>query len=375
VIRLLHVADVHLGASYSAFGPYAEARADEVLDAFRLLPELAARHDVHAVVVAGDLFDSAHPPTQLVAAVTEVFRRLKAAGRHVFVVPGNHDALYSNRALYEGDLGGIHLFRHPTFDDPVCVEAGGSTLAVYGIAYDWAREAHPLSTFRRADIAGTHVVVLHGSVPDSPHWHEGSALRLPIEELRGIEADYIALGDHHGFRPPARFGSVDASVCYSGSFAAVDLTETGPRGYTVVTLEPGEAPRLEHHSSRVRSVEPLGELDVGQCSSDEEILDRVRQLAGEGTIPVVTLTGEPPFAPDLDFLITHLCERFGHAVVRDETRFYASETFQRLATEPTIVGHVARLGLRRIEDAPDEVERSCAERALRLALNALEPVP
>jgi len=374
VIRILHIADVHLGASYSAFGPHAPVRAEEVLDAFRALPELADRHRVHAVLVAGDLFDSPKPPTQLVASATEVFRRLKTAGCHVFVVPGNHDAIYRNPGLYEGDLGGVHLFRQPTFEDPVCVEVGGSTLAVYGIAYDWAREAHPLTTFRRGDVSGVHVAMLHASVPDSPHWHEGSALRAPIEDLAGLEADYIALGDHHRFRPPARFGGGQIPACYSGSFAGVDLTETGPRGYAVVTLQPGAPPRVEHHASGVRSVEPLDPVDVGNLASDEEILRVLGETARAGTVPLVTLTGEPPFPPHIEQIHLHLRERFGHAVVRDETRFYASDTFQRLAGERTIVGHVARLGLRRIETAHDELDRSTAERALRLALSALEPV-
>lgn len=375
MIRILHVADVHLGASYSAFGPYAGARAEEVLDAFRALPELAARHRAHAVLVAGDLFDSPKPATRLVATATEVFRRLETAGRHVFLVPGNHDAIYRNPGMYEGDLGGVHLFRRPTFDHPVCVEVGGTTLAVYGIAYDWAQEAHPLGTFRRADVAGVHVALLHGSVPDSPHWHEGSALRAPLEELRKLEVDYIALGDHHRFRPPDRFASGQIPACYSGSFAAVDLTETGPRGYAVVTLQPRAAPLVEHQPSGVRPVESLGEIDVGTLSGDDEIVELIGERAREGTIPLVTLTGEPAFAPDIEHVHAHVRERFGHAVVQDQTRFYASATFRRLAAERTIAGHVARLGLRRIERAADEHERGRAERALRLALSALEPVP
>lgn len=373
MIRILHIADVHLGASYSAFGAHADARTEEVVAAFRALPELAARHGVHAVLVAGDLFDAPRPATRFVATAVDVFRRLRVAGCHVFVVPGNHDAIYRNPGLYEEDLGGIHLFRQPTFGDPVCVDVAGTTLAVYGVAYDWAREAHPLTTFRRADVAGVHVAVLHASVPDSPHWNEGSALRAPLEELQSLEVDYIALGDHHRFRPPARFGGGQIPACYSGSFAAVDLTETGPRGYAVVTLEPGGPPRVEHVPSGVRTVEPLEDIDVGGLAGDEEIVREVGERAADSTVPLVTLTGEPAFAPNVEELHTHLRERFGHAVVQDRTRFYASDTFRRLAEERTIVGHVARLGLRRIERAGDELQRARAERALRLALSALEP--
>ncbi len=71
MIRFLHVADVHLGASYAAFGPLAEARRQEVLDAFRNLPQVAETERVHAVLIAGDLFDGPRPTDYTLAVVRQ----------------------------------------------------------------------------------------------------------------------------------------------------------------------------------------------------------------------------------------------------------------------------------------------------------------
>src|SRR5690606_9948619 len=89
--RLLHLADVHLGALFTAFGDLALSRQAAVLAAFRAVPEVAAAEGAHAVLIAGDLFDRPQPPDAVLAAARETLRRMVDAGLHVFLVPGNHD--------------------------------------------------------------------------------------------------------------------------------------------------------------------------------------------------------------------------------------------------------------------------------------------
>ena len=106
MIRLLHVADVHLGATLSAFADIAESRRQEVAQAFRRLPEVAQSEEVNAVVIAGDLFDGPRPAAELIAAVRDTSRRLRDAGAPVFLIPGNHDSITLRPGLYR-DLAGI----------------------------------------------------------------------------------------------------------------------------------------------------------------------------------------------------------------------------------------------------------------------------
>ena len=373
MVRLLHLADVHLGASMSPFGDAAEVRRRRLLDAFRGLPEIARREEVHAVLVAGDLFDRPEPESEVRAAVAETFARLAADGRPVFVVPGNHDSSTLLRHPYSEPLGGARVFLAPVFERH-SVETPGGPLHVYGLAYDMGREDAPLSTFARANLPGVHVVLLHGSADFSPHWRIGrNALRLPLDALAGLECDYVALGDYHGFRPPERFGGEPhPPACYSGSFAALDLTETGPRGWVIADVEGGRPPRVSHRPSPVPALVDLGDVDVGAAPDHDEVMRRIAERAHADSHPVVRLVGVPDFALDPDFLIHRLTERYGFARLTDASTFYASARLDRVAEDDTVAGHMVRLARGRIGAEPDDGEKAIAERALRIALRALE---
>jgi DNA repair exonuclease SbcCD nuclease subunit len=372
MIRLIHLADVHLGASYSAFGGLAGDRRRAVLDAFRRLPGIAADHDAHAVLIAGDLFDGPRPATDVVALVREVFRKLAEAERPVFLVPGNHDSNLSHPNPYREDLGGAAVFQDPAFGAPSSVETPDGLLNVYGASYDPAREADPISSFRRAGLPGAHVVLLHGSVQDAPHWAGSrNSLRLTDEGLASLEVDYIALGDYHRFRPPGGFAAGKVPACYCGSFAATDLTELGPRGYVVAELEHGVAPRVALHSSGVTEVVDLGRLDVSGQDGVAGVVDAIAARVPDESIPVVTLEGQAAFRLDAELIVNGLRERYGCAKVADRSFYFSSTRLSEIAEQDTVAGHVVRLGRRRIEEAGDARARRIADRALRIALGQL----
>lgn len=401
-MKLLHLADVHLGASYSGFGDLAGQRAGEVMDAFRQIPEIAATERVDAVLFAGDLFDGPQPPTDTMAAVRETLRRLVVdLCMPVFMVPGNHDAttlrldpyrelargarvvvqtgeerpdrpwpVDDERGLRLAEKHSVYILAAPRFGAPIRVETGSGPLLVYGIAYDGAECRDPVPTFRRVDAPGAHVALLHASVHDAGHWKaSGSSLTTTTEALTGLDVDYLALGDHHRPRLPDDFGGLPA--CYPGSFAACDLTETGPRGYVVATLLPAEPPQVEHRDAGVTRPISL-ELDVSSHSDHVRIAESLAGMIPPRTVPVVRLVGEPSFPLDADVVATELCERYGHAHVLDETRYYASARLDELAEQDTVSGHVVRLGRERIEAAATADDRAVAQRALRVALRALE---
>lgn len=304
-------------------------------------------------------------------AVQETVRRLVNAGIPVFAVPGNHDAAFLARSLYAEALAGATVFDQPRFGPPVSVELAGGPLHVYGVAHDEAEEPDPLSTFRKSEASGIHLVVLHGSVPDAPHWGRGEALRLPVDELAALEVDYIALGDYHRFRPPGKFGPPPLSACYSGSFAAVSVTETGPRGVVIARLAPGGPPEVQLVPSGLPTIVGPEEVDVTPFGDEQAVADAVSKRLPAGSLPIVRLTGEPSFPLEADRVLTRLEGKFDWISLQDETRYYGSRQLRELAERPTVVGHIVRLGLERIEAAPDAEQRSIADRGLRVALRAI----
>src|SRR5439155_25331591 len=97
-VRILHLADLHLGAAFPSMGERAQERTRDLLNAFLRAIEFASspKHPVDLVAIAGDLFDTHDPDEGLVFQVESSFERLSKAKVPVFLVPGTHDA-YSYR--------------------------------------------------------------------------------------------------------------------------------------------------------------------------------------------------------------------------------------------------------------------------------------
>jgi DNA repair protein SbcD/Mre11 len=86
-VRLLHTADWHAGRVLRGVD-----RTPEIRDALQEILGIAKSERVDAVLVAGDLFDSANPSADAENAVYEFFLELGAAKIPSVVIAGNHDS-------------------------------------------------------------------------------------------------------------------------------------------------------------------------------------------------------------------------------------------------------------------------------------------
>ncbi len=85
-MRILHTSDWHLGRN---FGPV--SLLDDQAAFVDWVVALCAAESVDLVVVAGDVYDRAIPPTEAVVLFRDALVRLQAAGHVVAVITGNHD--------------------------------------------------------------------------------------------------------------------------------------------------------------------------------------------------------------------------------------------------------------------------------------------
>src|SRR5947209_8404297 len=90
-LKLLHVADVHLGKAFQMLGAQGAAQRRALEDTFARAVDLAIAQQVHVVLIAGDLFDSPRPSATLVDLAERQLRRLDDRGIWVAMVAGNHD--------------------------------------------------------------------------------------------------------------------------------------------------------------------------------------------------------------------------------------------------------------------------------------------
>lgn len=121
-MRILHTSDWHLGRTLAGHDRSAEHAA--------FLDELVAlSHEVDAVMVTGDVFDTANPPIAAEEMFFDALARLGDAGRRpVVVIAGNHDA--PDRIVMSRSVSSVHgafLFGRP---GDVCATRDTPTIRV-----------------------------------------------------------------------------------------------------------------------------------------------------------------------------------------------------------------------------------------------------
>src|SRR2546425_6241456 len=104
-LKLLHMADVHLGKAFQMLGAQGAAQRRTLEDTFARAVDLAIAQQVHVVLTAGDLFDSPRPSATLVELAERQLRRLDDRGIWVAMVAGNHDV------APDGFVGGSNRLR------------------------------------------------------------------------------------------------------------------------------------------------------------------------------------------------------------------------------------------------------------------------
>jgi exonuclease SbcD len=294
-LRVLHTSDWHLGRSLHE-EPLLEDQAFALDRLFALLKE--DRPD--ALVVAGDLYDRAVPPTEAVALLDDFLFRVADLRLPVIVIAGNHDSgdrLAFGARLLEGR--GVHL-RGRLGDEARPVEVPGKGF-VYALPFvepeevraaegDDSVRGHAAATARvlarvREDASRRPlptVLVAHAFVQGSAETRDserplsiGTAGTVPADAFGGF--DYVALGHLHAAQAPAE------RVHYSGSLLKYSFAEAGHRkGVLRVEVDRGAA--------RVEEVALGHRRDVVRLRGTlEELLRRPEHAPHERDLVEVTL--------------------------------------------------------------------------------------
>lgn len=87
-MRILHTSDWHLGQNF-----YSKSRAAEHQAFLDWLLTTAQTHQVDAIIVAGDIFDTGSPPSYARELYNRFVVNLQQTGCHLVVLAGNHDSV------------------------------------------------------------------------------------------------------------------------------------------------------------------------------------------------------------------------------------------------------------------------------------------
>lgn len=87
-MRIIHTSDWHLGQYF-----YGKSRANEHQQFLNWLLTQVSEHRVDAIIVAGDIFDTATPPSYARQMYFNFIRELQAFDCQLIVLAGNHDSV------------------------------------------------------------------------------------------------------------------------------------------------------------------------------------------------------------------------------------------------------------------------------------------
>ncbi len=359
-MHILHTADVHLDRPYSGLGmtaSVAQARRQELRDAFRRFVDLALELRVDAVTIGGDLYEHERSTLDTGNFLAQQFARLGQTP--VLIAPGNHDPIVPD-SLYRRVAwpANVTIFAEPRFR----AFRLGDGVTVWGAGHDGPDLRQNLLEGFRVPAEGAHVLLFHGSdlhaVPEGKRAHCG----FRPEDIDRSGAAFALLGHYHRANVYQRYA-------YPGSLEALDFSETGQ--HCALRLETGGgATKAELLPvGRVRYVTHA--LDVTSMTTSEELRAGIAACLDREAIVRVVLQGplEAEVELDVPALYNACAESFRYLDIVDHTE--PAYSLESLAQESTTKGAFVRLMQSRIATA-DGPDRETAELALRFGLQAFE---
>ena len=237
MIKLLHLADVHLDTAFASRTKALRTHLRDALRiAFRRAIDCALDEGVAAVLIAGDLFDDERLSFSTERFLVEQIKRLHRAEVLCIYVSGNHDP--GGRAHRAASIDWPPSLQYVDTPEPAVISlvdsAGDEEVRIVAAGHETAHEQRNLAAqFPPATSAVPHIGVLHTQVTSAAggHRHDRYAPCSP-NDLKAVQYAYWALGHVHVQQP---IDGVE-NAWYAGNLQGRHARETGPKGGLLVTI-------------------------------------------------------------------------------------------------------------------------------------------
>ena len=287
-MKLLHAADLQLGARFAQFGEKAEFLREARLKTLARLLELARDRSVDAFIVAGDLFDDNRVHNALVEHVLSLFAEFSMVP--VYILPGNHDPHTGPGCVWERECfrnagDNVHVFREV---ESVSITGGhllASPLRQKLSSTDPSLELERLAG--QLDGEGVKVGITHGSF-DIQSKRQDNDFPIHISSASRANLDYLAIGHWHGWMTqddgkivmPGTPEPDDFSQTNSGYAALVEIADDGQLSVDQVAVNTLVWRQIEFDFS-----------DEDRCRVEtEQLLDELSTSPNKAVVRI-TLTG------------------------------------------------------------------------------------
>lgn len=362
-LRLLHTADVHLDWLYEKYLPeMREKRRAEVRGRLNHLVDLAIKHQVAAVLIAGDFFHGEGIAESTLNFCLHQLEELSKRGIWTLIVTGNHDprdAGYWQRRRFPER---VKIFSGDAWE--VFSELPG--VEILGLSFLAARrDQRVLTTLPARTGDGVRVCLVHSQILEG----KTTADYYPIAESDVLKSDldYIALGHVH--RPRAWYWGRTRLV-YPGSPSRLTFKDVEPRGVHLLHIADGQVydERIELTDREFRTME----LDLTRLGNNG-VYQTIQEVASKELCLRVRVNGVGEDGAEFlgDGIIRDFTGSFYHLEVEDQTVFPPRPGEE----EVTVKGSFLKKMAERLADpALTDQDRQVLKYALYYGLTALKGV-
>jgi exonuclease SbcD len=327
MLRLLHTADVHLGARHTDLGDRAAMLRERQFTAFRVTVDLAIVEEVDLVLIAGDLFDSNTQPRRSVERVAAELARLANASIRTVIIPGTHD-VYDGSSIYRSyDLAAMARTSHEWIavltPEQSNIWLPSLDAVVHGRVF--ATKRAPKSPFAGFDArmdrrATWRIGLAHGALA-IPGKTDADEVVFTEDEISRTGLDYLALGHWHS-AVEGRAGNV--TYAYSGAPEPVAVDQDGAGQVLLVTLDDKGGTRHEVRIQAKRVGQTRHhrvEVDLAGVGTQPALVEQLAAHADANLVLDVRLKGFMPDSMDLDLdeVERTLAPSFLKLRIRDES--------------------------------------------------------
>ena len=251
-MRLLHIADLHLGRSLSEF-----SLIDLQREFLTEIVKTVSARNIDAVLIAGDVYDRSLPSVQAVQLLNGFLSALARMGTPVLLVAGNHDsaerlgflsgvldmtgihiageyALGAQPVTLTDEYGPVHFHLLPFFRPGVIrSQRKEARIETYDDAVREAISLMPLNADERNVLITHQFVCSAGQMPMETDSEMSFLGGLEMVHTSNFDAfDYVALGHLH---QPQKSGR--ETVRYAGSPIPYSLSEAdSPKSFVIAEL-------------------------------------------------------------------------------------------------------------------------------------------
>ena len=363
-VKILHCADLHIGAAESSLGTLADSRRAETLITFENIIKLASDSSVDILLIAGDLFNSNNIESSFTERVFECFSSIPNI--KIVYAAGNHDPLNADSVFTKRTLP-PNLYVLKTSDD--FVEFNELNTRVYGKSFKETYMAGTDSFSLTPDNSFINLMCIHGDLRSDLGSDYNS---ITGDFVKSSGMDYIALGHVHKRTDIGKIG--DSYIAYCGCPEGQGFDELGEKGVYVGDISKDTCElQFVPVCKRMHITE---NVDISDLTSSNEIADKILQFIKDkypsnfaDNLYKIILVGE--IEDGVKLSLTEITTRIADSVyfikLRDKTKIKLD--FDAISQENTLKGVFVKKMLAKLENA-DEQEKEKLLYALNIGIKA-----